>query len=188
MPSDGNTDPGLLLRFREEVDTYLLTIQQDLVTLEQDPHNAELLREIMRAAHTVKGAAQVMGFRQIARVMHKVENVVVAMRDGELEVSQQRNDLLFEALDTVDTLTKAEVNRQQLPLDTENLIRHLEQSLQRELEVGTASSASGGARRSACYNGWSGGQCARRVGAGKHRTARLTDATGGRDGHQSDAE
>ena len=138
MATETNTDPGLLARFREEVDTYLLTIQQDLVALEQDTHNDELMREMMRAAHTVKGAGQMMGFRQIARVMHGVENIMEALRSGSLTVGPELSDLLFEALDTVDIMTKAQVNRQELPLDPENLIRQLEMALQSETDAATS--------------------------------------------------
>ncbi len=144
MSTDVNNDPGLLARFREEVDTYLLTIQQDLVALEQDTHNDELMREMMRAAHTVKGAAQMMGFRPIARVMHGVENIMEALREGSLTTNPELSDLLFEALDTVDILTKAQVNQQELPLDPENLIRQLEQALQSETDAATSSSEDAG--------------------------------------------
>ncbi len=152
MATETNTDPGLLARFREEVDTYLLTIQQDLVALEQDTHNDELMREMMRAAHTVKGAGQMMGFRQIARVMHGVENIMEALKAGNLSVSPELSDLLFEALDSVDIMTKAQVNLQELPLDPENLIRQLDQALQSETDVTTPSSDGGGPEASPSAN------------------------------------
>ncbi len=127
MSSDFNADPNLLARFREEVDTYLLILQQDLISLEHDKDNPELLREIMRAAHTIKGNAQMMGFRQIARIMHSLEDITAAMRNREMEVDQQVNDLLFEAIDMVDILTKAQLSRQEIPIDPEELIARLEQ-------------------------------------------------------------
>lgn len=129
MTTNFNVDPLMLGRFREEADTHLLTLQQDLVSLEQDPANEELLKEMFRSAHTVKGSAQMMGFRPIVQVMHCVEDIIRAIQTGKLSVSQIETDLLFEALDVVDIMTKAQVNQQELPLDPQKLIAELEQVL-----------------------------------------------------------
>src|SRR5205807_348441 len=81
-------------KFREEVDTHLLRLSQGVIALEQDPANSGLLKEIFRSAHTVKGAAKMMGFPEIVRVTHEMESVLGVMRDGHLLLTPGISDLL----------------------------------------------------------------------------------------------
>jgi len=119
-------DPKMMEKFREEVDTYLLVLQQDLISIEREPQNVDYLREAMRAAHTIKGASSIMGFRQIAGVMHEVESVMVAIQQHEITLSLDLSDLLFEAIDAVDNLTKGVVKNQPVTIDTERLVLRLQ--------------------------------------------------------------
>ena len=99
---------SLLPRFREEVDTQLLRLSQGIVALERDPANGPLLKEVFRAAHTIKGTAKMMGFADIARVTHELESVLSALRDEALTLTPDIIDRLFEAIDVVTDLTLTE--------------------------------------------------------------------------------
>src|SRR5690348_5239072 len=103
-----HTRSNLLTQYREEADAHLLRLSQGIVALEQDPDNAPLLKEIFRAAHTIKGAAKMMGFNEISRVTHEMESVLAAMRDGELVLTPEISDVLFEAIDLVTILNQTQ--------------------------------------------------------------------------------
>src|SRR3954464_2690475 len=124
---------GLFSTFREEVDTHLLRLQQGLVALEQDPSNAGLLKEVFRSAHTIKGSARLMGFREIVDVTHAVESVLGAMRDEHLGLTSEISDLLFEGIDAVTTLTQLQANptdpragQARAELDLDSLVARLQ--------------------------------------------------------------
>jgi two-component system chemotaxis sensor kinase CheA len=104
------TRSGLFNTFREEVDTHLLRLQQGVVALEQNPANAELLKEVFRSAHTIKGSARMMGFREIVDVTHAMESVLGAMRDAQLRLTSEISDLLFEGIDAITVLTQLQAN------------------------------------------------------------------------------
>ncbi len=95
-------------KFKEIADSQLLQLMQSLTRLERDASNAELLKEIFRLAHTLKGDANIMGFREIGRVAHEMENILMAMRDGELDYTADTTgaiaEVLFEAVDTIQTM------------------------------------------------------------------------------------
>ncbi len=97
---------ALLGKFREEVDTHLLRLQQTMVALEENPRDKGLLKEVFRSAHTIKGAARMMGFADIARVTHEMESVLAEMRDGTLLLNSDISDLLFEGMEIIAALNQ----------------------------------------------------------------------------------
>jgi two-component system chemotaxis sensor kinase CheA len=105
-----DTRTALLGKFREEVDTHLLRLSQGVVALEQDPGNTGLLKEVFRSAHTIKGAAKMMGFAEITRITHEMESVLGVMRDGHLQLTSDISDLLFEGVDAITLLTQLQTS------------------------------------------------------------------------------
>ncbi|HEX2916809.1 MAG TPA: response regulator [Chloroflexia bacterium] len=103
------TRKKLLNKFKEEADIHLLTLQRRLVDLEMDPQNTEYLREVFRAAHTIKGSARLMNFGEISSIAHEMENIFAEMRDGKLTLQAETNDVLFEAVDTINTMIEAAI-------------------------------------------------------------------------------
>ncbi|HMA36341.1 MAG TPA: hybrid sensor histidine kinase/response regulator [Chloroflexia bacterium] len=101
-----DTRSALFGRFREEVDSHLMKLSKDMITLEEDPTNAALLKEIFRSAHTIKGAARMMGFGEIARVTHEMESVLGVMREGQLRLNSDISDLMFETIEVITALTQ----------------------------------------------------------------------------------
>ncbi len=59
-------------------------LDRDLVALEQDPSSRELLGEIFRAAHTIKGTSGILGYPKLEKVAHLGENLLSRMREGKL--------------------------------------------------------------------------------------------------------
>src|ERR1017187_3877372 len=74
-------------------------MDQDMVTLETTPKDAELLNRIFCALHTIKGTSGFLGFEPIVRLSHRAEDVLNELRKGELQLSQRMMDALLKARD-----------------------------------------------------------------------------------------
>lgn len=86
--------------FLEEAAEQINILEQDILLLEQSP-SQEVLNEIFRAAHTLKGSSRAMGFTAMGELTHAMEDVFDALRKGELSVSTSMVNRLFDALDTL---------------------------------------------------------------------------------------
>ena len=97
-------DQELLEGFLAETTELLEKLDDDLVTLEKSPEDAELMNRIFRSIHTVKGASSFLGFDLLVKVTHKTEDVLNRLRKGELTLSSEIMDVILEAVDLVKTL------------------------------------------------------------------------------------
>lgn len=115
----------LLNRFKEEADSNLLMLQRRLVDLESDPENKDFLKEVFRAAHTIKGNARMMNFQDISQVAHHMESIFGEMRDNGMRLKPEINDLLFEAADVITQMIEGAVKGEKVNLDTQSLNQQL---------------------------------------------------------------
>jgi two-component system, chemotaxis family, sensor kinase CheA len=92
---------------------------QDLLKLEQGAADAELLNSIFRAVHTVKGTSSFLGLEQMTSLAHTFEDVLNKMRRGELQVSSDKMDVMFEAYDLMKVLLDQIQERNIVKLDLE---------------------------------------------------------------------
>jgi len=99
------TDLSLLQDFVTETVEHLEEMEGNLLRLETDPANREILNDIFRAVHTIKGAAEYLGMERIAELSHKLENLLDLMRHDERSASRDIIDLLMEARDRIGILT-----------------------------------------------------------------------------------
>ena len=93
-----------LSMFLDESMDNLQTLNEALLNLEQNPNDIEMLNQIFRVAHTIKGMAATMGFTAMAELTHKMEDVLSNFREGKLEVSENVVTILFKCLDTLETM------------------------------------------------------------------------------------
>ena len=82
-------------------------LDQDLVTLEETPDDADLLNKIFRAAHTLKGSSSFLGFTAISGVTHRVEDIFNKLRKHEMTLAPEVMDVILEAVDRVRKLMEA---------------------------------------------------------------------------------
>jgi len=90
--------------FLEESMDNLQTLNESLLELEQNPEDIDKVNEIFRVAHTIKGMAATMGFNRMAELTHKMEDVLSKFRDGLLSVNQDVVTVLFQCLDTLESM------------------------------------------------------------------------------------
>jgi two-component system, chemotaxis family, sensor kinase CheA len=85
--------------FLNEAREYLSNLNNSLVLLEKDPSQIEAIREIFRAAHTLKGMSATMGYDPMVRLTHQMEAVLEPIRSGTQSLSTRLVDILFVCLD-----------------------------------------------------------------------------------------
>ncbi len=90
-----------MAEFVAESSDALDAVDAGLLALEVDPSNLELVREIFRHLHTVKGTSGSLGLAEMERLGHAGENVLGMVRDGELQTSQQLASVLLETVDAL---------------------------------------------------------------------------------------
>lgn len=100
--------PDELQLFLQEADEQLQLLDQDIVLLEKEGPRPELLQEIFRAAHTLKGSSAAIGHKRMAALTHAMENVLDQLRQGRAECTTGLIDILLESLDGL-RLLKVEV-------------------------------------------------------------------------------
>ena len=88
--------------FVQEAKEQLEIITQSLLELEKNPENQEVVNEIFRAAHTLKGSSGMMGFTEIQELTHKMEDVFDSIRKGLTKPSPDLIDVLFECVDALE--------------------------------------------------------------------------------------
>ena len=88
--------------FVQEAKEQLEIITQSLLELEKNPKNQEVVNEIFRAAHTLKGSSGMMGFTEIQELTHKMEDVFDSIRKGLTKPSPDLIDVLFECVDALE--------------------------------------------------------------------------------------
>lgn len=88
--------------FVEESKEHLESMNDILLELEKDTDNKDLLNELFRISHTLKGMAGTMGFTNMANLTHDMEDVLQAIRSDEIKINTKIVDILFECLDSLE--------------------------------------------------------------------------------------
>src|SRR5262249_31236138 len=99
------SDPAMMELFRAEVETHSQTLSAGLLALEQARGEVDRIKELMRAAHSIKGAARIVGVDTAAEVAHGMEDVLVAAQEGQLTLHTAAIDVLLRGLDAVQQIS-----------------------------------------------------------------------------------
>jgi chemosensory pili system protein ChpA (sensor histidine kinase/response regulator) len=96
--------PELLEVFQLEAEDHLRSIQAALPLLENRPEDRELLQEIRRSAHTLKGSAAMVGLRTITQLAHRMEDLLDLLYAAVRPVTFNEIQLLFTTTDILQDL------------------------------------------------------------------------------------
>lgn len=91
-----------LSAFIEESRDHINSLNDNMLKLEENPEDLNLINEIFRSAHTLKGMAGTMGYTRMQKLTHAMENVLSAARDGKLRVNSNIMDILFKSVDALE--------------------------------------------------------------------------------------
>lgn len=99
-------DPEVLSYFAPEAQEYLESLESQLLRLEKEPQNSDLVNQLFRTAHTLKGSAYTVGFQSIGDLTHYVEDFMGSVRDGRVKILPGHADVLLRAVDVVRLLMR----------------------------------------------------------------------------------
>ena len=75
----------ILSIYKAETEEHLQSLNEGLLRLEKEPRRIETLEEIFREAHSLKGAARMIGFEAVEKIAHALEDLFSLARKGELD-------------------------------------------------------------------------------------------------------
>lgn len=87
--------------FLEESLQLLEDSEQAFLALENDKESSDLLDQIFRLAHNLKGTSRAVGFGEVAEFTHEMENLILKLKTGELEVTDVVVTVLLECNDHI---------------------------------------------------------------------------------------
>lgn len=101
-PSESSSKNNQYLElFIEEMQESLEVFEQKLLDLEKNPEDQDLLNEIFRVVHTMKGMEGALGFTALTNFTHEIENVLHNLRDGKLKIAPVLTEVLFACFDSL---------------------------------------------------------------------------------------
>jgi two-component system chemotaxis sensor kinase CheA len=128
--------------FIEESKECLQAINHYLLEVEKEPMNLSAVDEIFRLAHTLKGMSATMGFADIARLTHEIENVLDWVRNGQVTISDHMMDTLFKSIDALEEIIYSTSVGGDGSTDISLTIRRLQQAVETHSLRQEAASAS----------------------------------------------
>ena len=90
---------SMLDLFRQELEGHSRTLTDSLLSLEDDTASPETLASLMRAAHSIKGAARIMDFEPVVLLAHAMEDLFVAGQEGDIHITREHVDDLLKGVD-----------------------------------------------------------------------------------------
>ncbi|HHT47964.1 MAG TPA: chemotaxis protein CheA [Firmicutes bacterium] len=103
-------DEDLLSTFIIETFEQIERLVMILLQIEQNNHRqTEFIDEMFRLAHNIKGSSGVAGLSAVAEVMHEIENLFSAVRNGQYTLDNQAIDLLIDFCDEFSSYLKKEI-------------------------------------------------------------------------------
>ncbi len=111
--------------FLEESSEHLDHLNLDLLRLEDNPEDEELINEIFRTVHTLKGGASFVGMDNIKTISHKMEEVFGAVRSGSLKITPSIIDTMLESMEVLKVLRERALNEDVSEFDTSRVEQEL---------------------------------------------------------------
>lgn len=93
--------------FTEEAKDILTSLNTDIIRLREDINNKEILHEIERNIHTLKGAAKMVGLIQVSDIAHKIEDLTSKVRKDEVKIDDDIIDIILKCFDSIQKITES---------------------------------------------------------------------------------
>ena len=97
---------SMLDLFRMEADSQTQVLTDGLLAMERLKNDASAVESMMRAAHSIKGAASIVGLEVVVQVAHSMEDAFIAAQHGKLALTPNRVDVLLAGVDLILQLSR----------------------------------------------------------------------------------
>jgi chemotaxis protein histidine kinase CheA/ActR/RegA family two-component response regulator len=95
----------IMVYFIEEAKEHLNTIEHGLLNLQSTLAEPEMLNDVFRAAHSVKGGAAMLGIHSMQHIAHRLEDYFKVLKEHPIEIDQKLESLFFQGFDALSALT-----------------------------------------------------------------------------------
>jgi two-component system chemotaxis sensor kinase CheA len=92
---------AIIVEFVQEGNEKADQVERHLIQLERNPSSRELLTEIFRAMHSIKGATSFLGFTKLCTLAHTGESLLARLRDGALATGPEITSALLSLVDAI---------------------------------------------------------------------------------------
>ncbi len=101
---------SMLDLFRTEVETHCGVLNTGLLSLEKNTGAIDVIESLMRAAHSLKGAARIVQLNSVSTLAHVMEDIFVAVQEGRSKITTSSIDILLEGVDIFTDISKLPEN------------------------------------------------------------------------------
>ena len=101
-----DADLPLIREFMAESCDRIVAAEAALLVLEKSPGDIEQINTVLRAFHTIKGAAGFLGLGPIEKLAHQAESLLIRARDGEIQIIDDHADLALRCSDVLRGMTE----------------------------------------------------------------------------------
>ena len=109
--SDDLSGFSLMDLFRSEAEGQVATLSEGLIALEGAATTSQAIEPLMRAAHSLKGAARIVGLEPAVRIAHSLEDAFVAAQGGEFVILPPHVDVMLQAVDLLGQIAQLDENQ-----------------------------------------------------------------------------
>ena len=120
----------IIAEFITESEETLDRVDPLFVELEIKGEDKEMLNQIFRSVHTIKGAAGFLGFQPMVDVAHNAESIMKKLREGEIRMSKQLMDVVLKSVDMLRLLLKHVKQKDGVIENTAPLLSELKTALE----------------------------------------------------------
>ena len=125
----------IIAEFITEAEESLDRIDPLFVEIETNGNDKNILNEIFRCMHTIKGAAGFLGFQSIVDVSHSAENILKKLREGEILLNKPLTDVILKSVDTLRLLLRHLKLKDGKEENTKALLEELETELDKTISA-----------------------------------------------------
>ena len=119
--------------FIEEANEIIEKLDVDIINFEEDPTDKELLNELFRGVHTLKGSANSFGFSKLGEFVHHFEDALDYYRSCDDEITSRIIDVFLEAVDIIKEVLEIEIDgTQELPSQYNKCLTNIKELLSNE--------------------------------------------------------
>ncbi len=132
--------------FLDESHEHLQSLNEGLLSLEENSEDVSVVNDIFRNAHTLKGMSATMGYNKIAELTHEMEDVLDLIRKEQLKLDEDIIDTLFKCLDSLEQMIDSVANGEtEDVVDVSDLVTKLSSISKGEAAPAAAASAAAAA-------------------------------------------
>lgn len=94
--------------FLQEAAEQLALIEEIILEVEENPHDAESINRLFRVFHTIKGSGSMFGFDKVAEFTHHVETILDKVRTGLIPISKELVNVILASKDQISNMLKGD--------------------------------------------------------------------------------